>query len=333
MIPVQKLKSYLFLFQKVWRDFKTTFSRGQTCCMGINHQFAIWATVKEMQPLAIIESGVAAGRGTWLLRYAAGLRVPIFSIDIGDPQRDYPNRYWKDTSGRTVYFTAGNFLDLSMLRWDQYIPDPAMRARTLVILDDHQSSIVRLKMLRDWGFRYVFYEDNYPFKIATSADKFTCLGVPSAAMSRTFNQSLFGDAYSPNTVCTAVPPQTTTVLEKDKFGKICKLIKLDEHGRNVKWFQDHFQSYFEFPPIFSRCKGLARQPLLGNKTEMLKQLGFPQPEAELWQYGHLNPALIVLKPLSFVRGASKISEAEESLKLAIESSEDRKAKWKKGIWW
>merc|ERR1719379_494436 len=57
MIPVQKLKSYLFLFQKVWRDFKTTFSRGQTCCMGINHQFAIWATVKEMQPLAIIESG------------------------------------------------------------------------------------------------------------------------------------------------------------------------------------------------------------------------------------------------------------------------------------
>lgn len=337
-IPEQKLKSYLFHFKKVWYDFKASFPVGQTCCMGINHQFAIWTTVKELQPLAIIESGVAAGRGTWLLRYAAGPTVPIFSIDIGDPERDYPARSWKDKSGRTVYFTASHFQDLSMIRWDQYIPDPAMRARTLIILDDHQSSIVRLKMLRNWGFRYVFYEDNYPFKIATSADKFTCIGYfPN--MKRTFTKDLFGDAYSPNTVCTEVPPQTTTVLEKDKFGKICKLLNLQEHGQNVKWFQEHFQSYFEFPPIFSRCTGLARRPLLLNNTEMLKQFGFPTPEKELWQYGHLNPALIILKPLSLthsqanVKGTSSASEMEESLKLAISSSEDRKAKWKMGIWW
>jgi len=291
-----KLQAYVQEFKDVWTAFKTEL-KGDTCCMGINHQFAIYSTIRELQPLVIIESGAAAGRGTWLLRHTAGPTVPIFSIDPGDPVAMYgPIKGWKDPNPQTTYFNAQNFQDLSMIRWDVYIPDPAIRARTLIILDDHQSSIVRLKMLRNWGFRHVFYEDNYPFGVATSADAYTCPKL-GASMPRPFQKPLFGDAYSPNTVCAAVPPGWNFVLEKDRFGNKCSFLTLPQHSENVKWFQDHIASYFEFPAIFSKCSGLSRLPILGSDPATLALFGFPKVEEELWAYGHLFPALIDLKPL------------------------------------
>jgi len=295
-IPRERLTQYLTHFKGVWADFKRTFGEGQTCCMGMNHQFAIYTTVKELQPLVIIESGVAAGRGTWLLRHAAGPSVPIFSLDPGVAKAMYGPVSWTDESGATKYLTGSNFQDLALVRWDVLIPDPAWRAKTLIILDDHQSSIERLKMLRRWGFRYAFYEDNYPYQVATSADKYTCEKVPN--MPRVFTKALYGDAYSPNTVCASVPPGWNFVLEKDRFGHKCKFLTLPQHMENVKWYQEHLTDYYEFPAVFSRCTGLARTPLLGSDPAVLTQWGFPEPEMELWQYGHLFPALIEMKPLS-----------------------------------
>lgn len=295
-IPRERLMQYMTHFKNdLWAAFKKQFGEGETCCMGINHQFAVYTTVKELQPLVIIESGVAAGRGTWLLRHAAGASVPIFSLDPGVPKHGYPGRSWEDASGATKYLTGANFQDLALVRWDILIPDPAWRARTLIILDDHQSSIERLKMLRRWGFRYVFYEDNYPFTVATSLDKTTCEKLVSTP--RVFTKPLYGDAYSPNTVCASVPPSWNFVLEKDRFGHKCKFLTLPEHAANAKWFQDHLHDYFEFPAVFSRCTGLTREPLLGQDPATLSLWGFPQPEMELWQYGHLFPALMELKPL------------------------------------
>lgn len=295
-IPNGRLMQYMQAFTTVWADFKTQFGHGRTCCMGINHQFAMYTTVQELQPLVIVESGVAAGRGTWLLRKAAGPNVPIFSLDPGVPSEMYPDISWTDTSGHTQYLTGGHFKDLALVRWDVLIPDPAFRARTLFILDDHQSSVERLKMLRRWGFRYMFYEDNYPFTVATSADKHTCEKLTN--MPRVFTKPLYGDAYSPNTVCAPVPSPWNFVLHKDRFGHKCKFLSLGEHAENVKWYQDHLQDYFEFPAVFSRCTGLKRKPLLGSDPAVLSQFLFPKPEEELWQYGHLFPALIELKPLA-----------------------------------
>lgn len=294
-IPAVKLMQYVKHFKNVWFDFKKQFGNGQTCCMGINHQFAIYTTVKEVNPLVIIESGVAAGRGTWLLRYAAGPNVPIFSLDPGVPAKSYGPVSWTDTNPHTKYLVGGYFQDLALVRWDLLIPDPKWRARTLIILDDHQSSVERLKMLRRWGFRYAFYEDNYPFGVATSSDKWTCEKM--RGMTRAFTKPLYGDAYSPNTVCAPVPSPWNFVLHKDRFGHRCKFLTLDEHAQNVQWYQDHVQEYFEFPAVFSRCTGLNRRPLLGNDTSVLITWGFPKPEDELWTYGHLFPALIELKPL------------------------------------
>jgi hypothetical protein len=294
-IPRDRLMQYMQQFKKVWSDFKTQFGHGQTCCMGLNHQFAMYTTVKEVNPLVIIESGVAAGRGTWLLRNAAGPNIPIFSLDPGVPAHMYGATSWTDTNPATKYLVGGYFQDLSLVRWDILIPDPTWRARTLIILDDHQSSVERLKMLRRWGFRYAFYEDNYPFSVATSSDKYTCEKMKG--MTRAFSKPLYGDAYSPNTICAPVPSPWNFVLEKDRFGHKCKFLTLPEHAQNVQWYADHVQNYFEFPAVFSRCKALQRTPLLGGDIASLTEWGFPQPEEELWQYGHLYPALIELQPL------------------------------------
>lgn len=337
------LVKYLHEFKYVWAAFQQAMPGPKPfCCMGINHRFAIYAAVKEVKPLAIIESGVASGRTTWLLRTAAGPSVPIFSIDVGDPVAMYGFQGWRDSSPNAHYMVGAAFQDLSLARWDSLIPDPKIRARTLVILDDHQSSIERLKMLRRWGFRYVFYEDNYPYGVATSADTKTCRSMPD--LPRTFTSLLHGDAYSPNAVCAPLPQSAAAlgrILHKDRFGHKCKWISRGQHANNVKWFQQHIKSYYEFPQIFSRCKGLKRQPLLGSDVNLLEDFGFPQPEGELWNYGHLYPALIELKPFSkkkmtmkLVNGRNWVQDNEQAknLRAAIEATKMIRAEMLRGEW-
>lgn len=306
-----ELKASLVQFQRLWAVMELTFPHSR-CCMGLNHRFAIYHTIRALKPAIIIESGVAAGHTTWLIRQAAGPNTPIFALDPADPAATYPQStgigFWKDIPGSlTRYLTGRNFQDLAFARWDLLIPDPRVRARTLVILDDHQSSVQRLKMLHRWNFQYAFYEDNYPFSVATSADKWTCAGL--AGLVHDYTSVLYGDAYSPNTVCSAVPNGTTRVLYKDQFGSRCQWLTLAEHAKNSEWMTANLASYFEFPPVFSPCTGTARRPLLGSDVSVLKPLGFPSLDAELWHYGHLYPALIQLNRVPLADQAQQVLDA------------------------
>lgn len=313
----KELQQSVVEFSKVYAEMRKTFPRSQ-CCMGVNHRFAIYHSVKSLKPLVIIESGIAAGHTTWLLRQTAGPNVPIFSLDPTDPLYSYPVSSgiggWKDKSGMTRYLTGKDFQDLAFARWDVLIPDPHVRNQTLVILDDHQSSVERLKMLKRWGFRYAFYEDNYPYKVATSEDMSTCL--QTKGLKRGITQ-MFGDAYSPNTVCSALPAGTHAVLHKDHFGHRCKWLSLSEHGMNVQWMQRNLEGYFEFPPIFTPCQGVVRESLMAGLTNvqpqlqemLLRQYGFPSVQLELWHYGHLFPALLELKPVPEFDREKQVKEA------------------------
>jgi len=284
------LKAAVPGFVAQWTAMKAQFP--QQCCMGVNHLFAVYHAVSALQPLAIIESGVAAGHTTWLLRRLAPT-ARIFSLDPGDPVVNYPGlsgiQGYRDPSPATTYLTGPAFQDLSAARWDVLIPDPVVRARTFVLLDDHQSTVERIKMLRRWGFRNIFYEDNYPFNVATSADTFTC---PLLTFPRTYASVMVGDAYSPNTMCAPVPEGTKQVLYKDRFGKVCKWITLPEHKTNLAFLQASMLSYYEYPALFSACEGV-RETVLSD----LGAWGLPLPDHELWFYGHLHPPLIQLKPL------------------------------------
>lgn len=306
-ISTNALVASIPAFSQTLALMRSTFA-GVQCCMGINHLFAVYSAVQEVQPLAVLESGVAAGHTTWLLRHLLP-SAPIFSLDPGDPVLSYQPAGgivgYRDPSPLTTYLVGTTFLDLAQARWDLLIPDPAVRARTFVLLDDHQSTTERVRMLRRWGFRYIFYEDNYPFGVATSADQVTCPQLPPTRP-RTYASRMHGDSYSPNTMCAPVPAGTVDVLYKDRFGKVCKVISLQEHQANVAYFQSVLASYYEFPALFSTCAS-ARSPLLSEAQ--LVAFGLPLPWQEIWHYGHLHPPLMELKPNAPAAVAGELAAA------------------------
>lgn len=273
------------------------------CCMGVNHMFALYTVTKQMRPQAVIESGIAAGHQTWLLRQVLGEQVPIFALDPTDPAVGYnpavnPIGNWKDREGgSTTYMVGPKFQDLATVNWGHLIPDPLVRANTLVVLDDHQSCLERMQTLQSWGFRWIFYEDNYPFAVATSADTLTCLNLGSS-LARTYTSPMVGDAYSPNALCGApLPAGTTSVLYKAKFGMECQQISPAQHSLNVQFMQQSLESYFEFPPLFTTCPMQKRgaSPILGQDLQSLQAWGLPDVDHELWHYGHLFPSFLELK--------------------------------------
>lgn len=295
-----ELKAHIPKFLAFWKKQNQVLPNH--CCMGVNHMFALHYLVTTLKPLAIIESGVAAGHQTFMLREAAPQTTKIFSIDPGDPAANYGYGSfgaWKDPSGMTTYLTGALFQDLSKLNWELLIPDKAVRAKTLVILDDHQSCVERFKLLQRWGFRWAFYEDNYPFKVATSNDAYTCPDL-GQKVNRDFDVVGYalGDAYSPNAACGApYPIGQKQFWYKDSFGLKCKLADVKDHGNLLRYLQKEMEVYFEFPPLFTPCK-TARPALLGNNTKILAGHGLPEVAAEIWQYGHLFPSFVDLRLLS-----------------------------------
>eukprot|EP00747_Dinoflagellata_sp_TGD_P182219 gnl/TRDRNA2_/TRDRNA2_36363_c0_seq1.p1 gnl/TRDRNA2_/TRDRNA2_36363_c0~~gnl/TRDRNA2_/TRDRNA2_36363_c0_seq1.p1 ORF type:complete len:428 (-),score=58.99 gnl/TRDRNA2_/TRDRNA2_36363_c0_seq1:19-1302(-) len=288
--------------QKHISKFLTTFRLQRFmypkhCCTGLNHEYAVSFLIEKLKPMAIIESGVSAGHGTFFLRTSAGLTTPIFALDPLEPQ-DYETTEWKfykDTAGPTEYYTGEKFTDFSDIDWGKLIPDAAVRAQTLVVFDDHQAVIGRMRTMQKWGFKWALFEDNYPFYMATSHDNHTCKSQSSYhPPTRDWNSSKhgFGDSFSPNAVCGAMPPASvTSMIYKDNFGDHCLLINRKQYQNLVHYMQRSMVTYFEFPPLFTMCP-TRRAPLLAPDPSVLKGLGLPSPMHEIWSYGHFFPAFI-----------------------------------------
>lgn len=293
-----ELKKHIPQFMDFWRLQQQILPNH--CCMGVNHMFALHFLVSTLQPSVIIESGVAAGHQTFMLRNTARHGTRIFSIDPGDPAMSYPKfaggiGHWKDDSGFTTYLTGASFQDFAAINWGALIPDPGVRANTLVVLDDHQSCIERVKVLRAWGFKWAFYEDNYPFMVATSADPYTCANLGNTIV-RDFPiaKFAFGDAYSMNAVCGGpLPEKTSNFIIKDRFGTSCTVATRQDQLLNVQYLREQMEVYFEFPVLYTPCKS-PRPPLLDASTTDLVSLGLPTVETELWHYGHLFPSFVEL---------------------------------------
>jgi hypothetical protein len=295
-------------FAKLRTAQQEAFKNTPHCCMGTNHQFAVYAAVRHTKPKAIIESGVAAGHGTWLLRQLVGPDVPIFSLDPVGPDVQYPPgdhgsfQGYRDPTPTTTYFTDAEFQDFAKVDWGTLIPDPAVRAQTFVLLDDHQSSVERMKIVRKWGFKWVFYEDNYAFPLATMPDDRTCGNLP--AMPRVSGDVNFvetrGDCYSMNAVCASMTPGIPAVLHKDKFGYECSLLTPAQHLANVQYMQQSLEAYYEFPALWTPCPGSPRAPLL--TPAQLTQFGLPEASGpttfggDIWTYVSFHPSLAVVKP-------------------------------------
>merc|ERR1712032_529583 len=114
--------------------------------------------------------------------------------------------YYHDVSDRTIYFVGEGFRDLSEIDWTRYIPSEA-RNTTMVVLDDHQSSIRRVRELLALGFTHLWYDDN---------NKFGNL-----------------DEYNFAWMCSPLGQESaTSVLYKDQYGLVTTIISVAEHRQN-----------------------------------------------------------------------------------------------------
>jgi len=232
-----------------------------------NHAFALWFTVKKLQPKFIIESGVFRGGSTWLLREAAGPLTKIYSVD------PVPWEFvtWKD-AGNTTYFIGRNFTDFANMSWSKYIPE-ADKKNTLVMLDDHMSAIKRVKNMLDHGFVHAWYDDNYHY------------GEPGQ------------DCYSFNTICSPLAESKSHdhdggVVFMDKFKSVNRLITLEEHRRNLEFISKHVEVYYEFPAAWNgACDDDGE--LLGSYE--LKLWGLPGPHEGKFHWYTAHPPYVKLR--------------------------------------
>lgn len=185
------------------------------------HYFALWCTVKALNPKVIVESGINKGIGSWFLRQAAGHDVDMIFISPGDPSE------YRDESERSTYFTEAEFKDFSQLQWDDILPDPQTREETFIFFDDHQSGVRRVHEARELGFKHVMIDDNY---------------LPGV-----------GDNFSPKMVCRPSLYNMLGVEMKylDNFGKVKQEMTAVDFIEMQTKFDKAVEVYAEFPPVWA----------------------------------------------------------------------------------
>ena len=202
--------------------------------MTANHVFAVWFTLRALQPPVVVESGVFRGQGTWLIRQV----VPAARVFSIDPRM--PPDAWRDDSGLTTYINGSSYADFGDVTWQTLVPKRAKRARGLVILDDHMSSVRRVVQAIEAGFGHLWYEDNWKYA------------------SRSARSSIGADCYSFSAVCSAPAEPSPRrggagVPYRDYFGGVQTLISSDEHAANLRFLRAHLITYFEFPALYDAC--------------------------------------------------------------------------------
>lgn len=134
------------------------------CGIRINHAYALFLTIKVIQPTSIIESGVNAGQSTYFMR-AASPDAHIYAIDpLDKPICGQPFR-WIDSAAaqnKSTYYTGSAFQDFGDIDWaSKIISGDLDPHKTLVFLDDHLKVFDRWNILMKHGFQHVLLEDNY----------------------------------------------------------------------------------------------------------------------------------------------------------------------------
>lgn len=225
------------------------------CGMSVNHAFALYSTLRAVQPPVVVESGVLGGRGTWLIRHA----VPTTRIFCLDPALQ--RNAWRDPSPLTTYFTDASFSDFGAIDWRALVPKRADRAAGLVVLDDHMSSVRRVAEAIREGFGHMFYEDNW---------KYFNHGVRDT-------ETIGSDCYSFNTICSHPLPlpvgangvaamANSTVMYRDYFGTTTLLIPHREHEANLNFLLGHATAYVELPALFDACAHLGTHKVASAPT-------------------------------------------------------------------
>uniref|UniRef100_A0A7S1YV31 Uncharacterized protein n=1 Tax=Ditylum brightwellii TaxID=49249 RepID=A0A7S1YV31_9STRA len=155
----------------------------------IFHYFALWCTIKALQPAVIIESGCHRGVGTWFLRQSAGTNTRIICVSP-----EVPTTYI-DKQSDSLYFVGKKFQDFGKIDWRKELSLESLES-VLIFFDDHQAGTERVHLARTLGFKHLIFDDNYlpgkgdnmSMKRICRGDSYQFLGVASKTFSNNFGR-------------------------------------------------------------------------------------------------------------------------------------------------
>jgi len=124
----------------------------------------LWATLRNVRPSLVVESGVFNGHTSWLIHKATQEWNPVLAFV--DPYK----KGWEHSNapGRKIHdFRGETFKDFAEIDWNSVQVD---RSHALVFFDDHMDQLRRLKEAQALGFGHAMFDDNY---IAGVGDMFS----------------------------------------------------------------------------------------------------------------------------------------------------------------
>jgi hypothetical protein len=181
--------------------------------MKFDHSFALWYTLRSLSPppTTVIESGAFHGHSAWLIKQTLP-DARIISLDPAAPKKILP---------RVEYMTAKDFVDFAKVDWKAKGVDAR---KTLVFLDDHQSSFRRIfREGHHQGFLRYIIEDNDPY--------------PK------------GDNLGMKWVCERERKDAWPGAVLDDFARKTTPHTWEEHIKQGEEAERKTQFYYEFPPI------------------------------------------------------------------------------------
>jgi len=212
--------------------YKNRVVRDNVGGMRASHMFACWVVMKTLRPEYVIESGVWNGGGTWLIEKT----LPGVKIICLDPNLK-KERY---VSKNAVYLKK----DFGLINWDKLPKD-----KTLIIFDDHQNALRRVREAKKFGFKNIIFEDNG----APMFDKGGSMG-DFYSIKKVFS----GLGFDPD--C-SLKIKISKILWMLYYTKNLNLLKktirefraVPKNFSDREYLLDNLDAYYEFPPIFKRA--------------------------------------------------------------------------------
>ena len=191
--------------------------------MKLNHCFATWFRLRELNPQVVVESGVWRGQSTWLIEQALP-EAKLYCLDVNFSPCEYK-------SEKAIYWER----DFSQCDWSNVDTENAV-----CFFDDHQNSYARVRDMYFFGFRHGIFDDNFP---CGEGDNYSLrhmlagVGHPRIQMSAGYKGSLRERAKM-------------YVLEKAyRHAGARQEILVQPNSEDRKNFGKVCESYFEFPPV------------------------------------------------------------------------------------
>ncbi len=214
-------------FSKIYPDRPIKNNNGG---MMFSHMFAFYFLLKKINPEFVIESGVFKGQGTWLIEKTLP-DAKILSLDIKLNYREYIS---KKAEYSNIDFKYHDFANIN--------PD-----KTLVIFDDHQNALERLKDSKWFNIKHIIFDDNYP----PNKGDFYSLKKAFKGSGFKINQNILFERLKGIIIFLSYQVKSLFLKnypypDNHRFRSNSVIPNLND----LKYLNKNIDLYYEFPPIF-----------------------------------------------------------------------------------